>query len=256
MDVLSANRDAWNEEVERRNYWTRIVDEETITQAYSGNPKIWVTPSTIVPLEWIKPLKGEKVLNACGGGGQQTPILASFGASVTVLDNAERQLDQDRAALEKYGLEATLVKGDVSNLPFPDDSFSHIVNPCSLNFVEDIFVCYKEFRRVLRKGGTLIMGIANPVLYIFDEKKQEKKLKVKYTLPYSDLTSLSRKEIEKMIRNADTIEFSHTLDTIIGGLISSGFIIDGFFSDFSGSEPTDSFIRDAYLAIKATLISK
>ena len=191
MDVLSANRDAWNEEVERRNYWTRIVDEETITQAYSGNPKIWVTPSTIVPLEWIKPLKGEKVLNACGGGGQQTPILASFGASVTVLDNAERQLDQDRAALEKYGLEATLVKGDVSNLPFPDDSFSHIVNPCSLNFVEDISVCYKEFRRVLRKGGTLIMGIANPVLYIFDEKKQEKKLKVKYTLPYSDLTSLA-----------------------------------------------------------------
>lgn len=100
------------------------------------------------------------------------------------------------------------------------------------------------------------MGIANPVLYIFDEKKQEKKLKVKYTLPYSDLTSLSRKEIEKMIRNADTIEFSHTLDSIIGGLISSGFIIDGFFSDYSGSEPTDSFIRDAYLAIKATLISK
>ena len=47
------------------------------------------------------------------------------------------------------------------------------------------------------------------------------------------------------------MEFSHTLDSIIGGLTRAGFVIDGFYSDDSGSELTDSFVCDSQLAFKA-----
>ena len=93
-----------------------------------------------------------------------------------------------------------------------------------------------------------MMGIANPVLYIFDEKKMEKKLKVKYTLPFSSDRSLSEKEYRKRIVRRDTIEFSHTLESIITPLLRRGFVIEDFFSDRALSEPTDSYISDAFLS--------
>ena len=254
MDVTKANSEAWNKEVEGNNWWTRIVDEEKIINAKNGKPEIWVTPSSNVPLSWILPLKGKRVLNACGGGGQQTPILSAFGASVTVVDISSKQLEQDRIALNRYDLKAEIIAGSVLSLPFDDETFDHILNPCSLNFVEDLDKVSSEFHRVLRKGGSLIFGISNPILYIFDDKKIEKKLKVKYTLPFSDTSSLSPKELEKRLKKQDTVEFSHTLSSIISNLLSKGFVIDGFFSDGSGFEPLDSFVSDSYLAFKATKI--
>lgn len=251
MDIANINGKAWDGEVENNNWWTRIVSQESIDEARKGNPGIWVTPSSNVPLSWIEPLKGKKVLNACGGGGQQTPLLSAYGALVTVIDISKKQLEQDRIALDKYSLDAEIVHGSVLSLPFEDESFDHIINPCSLNFIEDLDGVYSQFYRVLRKGGSLIFGIANPILYIFNDKIMEKKLKVKYTLPFSDTTSLSRKELEKRIRKGDTVEFSHTLSSIISNLLSKGFVLDGFFSDSSGFESVDSFVRDSYLAFKA-----
>ncbi len=251
MDVTKVNSLAWDGEVKNNNWWTLIVDEEKIQEARNGKPEIWVTPTSNVPLSWVEPLKGKKVLNACGGGGQQTPILSAYGSYVTVVDISKKQLEQDRIALDRYSLEAELIEGSVLSLPFSDESFDHVLNPCSLNFIEDLDGVYKEFHRVLKKGGSLIFGISNPILYIFDDKKIEKKLKVKYTLPFSDTTSLSEKELKKRISKGDTVEFSHTLSSIISGLLSKGFIIDGFFADSSGSEPVDSFVSDSYLAFKA-----
>ena len=256
MDTFYANREAWNEEVKRNNCWTRIVDEEKVSLARDGNPQIWVTPSSSVPLSWILPMKGKKVLNACGGGGQQTVILSAFGAHVTCLDISPSQLKQDRIGLERYSLDARLIEGTVTDLPFPKDEFDFILNPCSLNFVGDLESVFREFGRVLNVGGALILGSANPILYIFEEKKMEKKLKVKYTLPYSDEKSLSEKERMKMIEAKDTFEYSHTLDAIFAGLMRNGFIVDGFFSDDSGFTIVDSFIGDPYFAIKATKTRK
>lgn len=251
MDVILANSKAWDEEVNRNNYWTRIVDKEAIEKAKSGAPPIWVTPTKNIPLSWLENLKGKKVLNACGGGGQQTPLLSAFGAKVTVLDISKNQLSQDQKALSMYSLEAEVVEGSILSMPFPDNSFDHIINPCSLNFVQDIEKAYDEFHRVLKTGGSLIIGIANPILYIFDDKIMEKKLKVKYTLPFSSLSSLSEKELNKRLSKGDTLEFSHTMSSIFTSLLDKGFIIDGFMSDTSDTEPTDSFVRDAYFAIKA-----
>ena len=76
-------------------------------------------------------------------------------------------------------------------------------------------------------------------------------MKIKYTLPFSDTKSLSEKELRKRIARGDTVEFSHTLDTILGSLTSLGFAITGFFSDGSSFEPIDSFLQDCYLAVMA-----
>ena len=58
---------------------------------------------------------------------------------VTVFDNSENQLNQDRAVAEREGLEIRTVQGDMKDLhPFDDQSFDLIFHPCSNTFVSDV----------------------------------------------------------------------------------------------------------------------
>lgn len=247
------NERAWDCEVSRGNTWTVPVTPEAVEQARRGTPVMYLTPDTPVPLDWIGEVSGKDVLCLAGGGGQQGPLSAAMGASVTVFDNSLAQLEQDRRVADREGLGITTVQGDMRDLSlFPDGSFDLIIHPVSNCFVDDVEPVWKEAYRVLRVGGVLLAGITNPVLYMFDEKAEARgKLKVKYTIPYSDLTSLSRKELDKRIKARDTIEFSHTLDAQLGGLCRAGFSITGFYSDASRLELTDSYIHDCYLAVRA-----
>jgi ubiquinone/menaquinone biosynthesis C-methylase UbiE len=248
MDTEEINSRAWDKEEERGNWWTRIVGEDEIEKARRGSLYLRITTEKAVPPSWTERIKDKDVLVLCGGGGQQTPLLAAYGCRVTSVDISPHQIGQDRKALEMYGLTAKNVVGSALSLPFSSSSFDAVVNPISLNFIEDINKVYDEVDRVLRKDGYFMMGIANPVLYIFDEKKQKRKLKVKYTLPFSTTKSLSEKEVERKIKAGDTLEFSHTLESIITPLLGRGFVMEDFFSDSALSEPTDSFIHDSFLA--------
>ncbi len=248
MNTEEANKNAWDKEKKEGSYWSRVVKEEDIRKAKSGKPEIRITTKRTIPQTWYEKLKNKKVLVLCGGGGQQTPLLSAYGCDVTTVDISPEQIKADRNALSLYSLKAKTIEASVLSLPFENETFDSIVNPVSLNFVEDLDRAYSEITRVLKKGGYFMMGIANPALYLFDEKKQEKKLVVKYTLPFSSTHSLSKKELEKRIARCDTLEFSHTLEKIIGSLLRCGFTMVDYFSDSALSEPTDSFIYDSFLA--------
>ncbi len=254
MNIYEANSRAWDEEVRRKNYWTLPVSDKSIEKARSGKPDIWITPFKMVPKDWIAPLKGKRVLNLCGGGGQQTPLLAAFGCDVTTMDISASQIEQDRIALENYSLKANLIVGNALDMNFPEHSFDAVFMPEALNFIDDIKKLYRLVRSVIVDDGHFLYGVANPILYTFDEKVQERKLRMKYTIPFSDPISLSEKELQRRLAKKDTVEFSHTLESILGGLTKSGFIIDGLYTDDSGSELTDSFVHDSHLAIRAKAV--
>ncbi len=253
MNVADVNARAWDGEAAGGSHWAEIASEEEIREARAGKPAIRVTIDKHVPISWIEKLKGAHVLVLGGGGGQQTPILAAYGCRTECADISGGMLEKDRIALEKYGLRADLHQMDMQDLSFfADSSFDAVVSPVSLNFVRDISRVYSEVARILKPGGSYIFGIANPALYIFDDRKLAKgRMRIRYTLPFSDEISLSGKELRRRIGKGDTVEYSHTLETIIGTLTESGFAIRGFFSDGTSFEPIDSFLRDCYLAIRA-----
>ncbi|GIV76742.1 MAG: hypothetical protein KatS3mg050_1136 [Litorilinea sp.] len=125
MDVRAYNRRAWDKAVERGSEWTVPVGPEVIAAARRGEWQIILTPTRPVPRHWFPAdLRGCEILCLASGGGQQGPILAAAGASVTVLDNSPRQLAQDRRVARREGLSLRLVEGDMADLsPFPDASF-------------------------------------------------------------------------------------------------------------------------------------
>ena len=242
LDVRIYNRTAWDREVERGNRWTVPVGDEVIAAARRGEWDILLTPSRPVPRAWFPDLQGADVLCLASGGGQQGPILAAAGASVTVLDNSPRQLAQDRRVAERHDLLLTTAVGDMADLSmFPDRAFDLIVHPVSNCFVPDVRPVWAETFRVLRRGGALLAGFNNPVVYLFDYELADREglLQVKYALPYSDLTSLSPEERQRYLETGAPLEFSHTLEDQIGGQLDAGFVLTGLYEDAYGPGEDD-----------------
>lgn len=231
--ICAYNHAAWNKAVERKSQWTIAVTPETIMAARKGDWQIVLTPTKSVPRHWFPDLNGRLVLCLASGGGQQGPILAAAGANVTVYDNSSRQLAQDWLVAKRDGLVVQTIEGDMSDLSmFEDEAFELIVHPCSNLFVPDVRPVWQEAFRVLSEGGTMMAGFCNPVAYIFDQKLADDGiLKVRHSLPYSDLESITEDERRRYMDDLQPLEFGHTLDDQIGGQIDAGFSIIGFYED-------------------------
>jgi SAM-dependent methyltransferase len=151
---------------------------------------------------------------------------------------------------ERDGLEMQILEGDMADLSrFEDESFDLVFHPCSNLFVPDVRPVWREAFRVLRRGGILLAGFLNPIIYLFDFERAERgELEVKHALPYSDISSLTGEAKERRSKSGDPIEFGHTLTDQLGGQTDAGFLISGFYEDRHGE-------ADALARYTATLIA-
>jgi len=252
MNIREYNRTAWNRNVDTGNQWTIPVGPEVTEAARRGEWTIVLTPTKPVPREWFPPLKGLEVLCLASGGGQQGPVLAAAGANVTVFDNSPRQLEQDRAVADRDGLTIHTVEGDMIDLSvFPEASFDLIVHPCSNSFVPEVRPVWREAYRVLKPGGILLAGIVNPIMFLFDEVKMETgEFIVRHRIPYSDLTSLTPKELRCYTDKNAPVAFGHTLDDQIGGQLEVGFLLTGFYEDRAPKYKLNEYLA-GFLATRA-----
>ena len=252
MDVRSYNRESWNREVDRGNRWTLPVNPDVIAAARRGDWELILTPTIPVPRDWYPDISGMDVLCLASGGGQQGPVLAAAGARVTVYDNSPKQLAQDRMVAERDDLDMKLIEGDMADLSrFQEESFDLIFHPVSNVFTPDVMPVWREAYRVLRSGGVLLAGFTNPIIYIFDYDAMEgnNTLDVKYSLPYSDLESLSPDGLRERIDSGEPLEYSHSLDGQIGGQLKAGFVLTGFYEDEWGE---DDIINEYFPTFMAT----
>lgn len=235
MNVQEYNSAAWDKESAGDNIWTRPFAPEVIAAARKGKWDVVLTPVRAVPRDWFgEGVAGKDLLGLASGGGQQMPIFAAAGARVTSFDNSAAQLAHDELVAKREGLDIRLEKGDAADLSrFADNSFDIIFHPCSNCFMPELAPIWEGCHRILRPGGLLLAGFANPALFIFDRGPldDEKRLVVRHSIPYSDAGSLEEHELAEMIEKGEPLEYSHTLTGQIGGQIAAGFIIDGFFED-------------------------
>tara|TARA_B100001123_G_scaffold262945_2_gene292808 strand:+ start:2855 stop:3640 length:786 start_codon:yes stop_codon:yes gene_type:complete len=257
MDIRAHNRAAWDRQVENGNQWTIPVTSEEVEAARRGDWSIYLTPKKAVPRSWFPDALAERdVLCLASGGGQQGPILAAGGAKVTVYDNSPAQLRRDAEVAERDDLSIRTIEGDMRDLSaVEDDAFDLIVHPVSNVFIPDVHPVWREAVRVLRSGGAILAGFTNPAVYLFDEDRIEKdgSMIVAHRLPYSDTESLTEEEIERRAGNGDSLQFSHTLQDLIGGQTDAGLLITGFYGDRYRKEDRDvtSKVMDMFFATRA-----
>jgi ubiquinone/menaquinone biosynthesis C-methylase UbiE len=142
--------DAIFDETYLRTYRPFVDEERTRTEALGA-----------VSLARLGP--GAEILDCPCGFGRHSLVLAQEGYRVTGLDRSETLLAE--AERQRGGAEQLcFVRGDYRQLPFEDESFDAVLNLFSalgyLERDEDIGVL-REFRRVLRPGGRLIIETAH-----------------------------------------------------------------------------------------------
>lgn len=238
-DVSKINQDGWDLRVEEQDIWTRPASSEDVRRAGQGDWSVVLTPNKPVPRDWFGEVAGKDILCLASGGGQQGPILAAAGGRVVVFDASARQLGQDQAVARRDRLAIVTRQGFMHDLSaFADGSFDIVFHPVSNCFAPDIEPVWRECFRVLRRGGVLLAGFMNPIVYIFDADAQERgELVVRFPLPYADIADLPPEELQRVIAREHTVEFSHTLEAQIGGQLAAGFVLTHMFEDKDGGAP-------------------
>lgn len=233
--IVRHNQKAWDVESDSgESPWCIPVAPAIVDAAKRGDWEVFLTPQKPVPREWFGDVEGARVLCLASGGGQQVPVLAAAGASVTSFDLSALQLDKDRETSARAGLTVEFEQGDMTDLSrFADGSFDVVFNPVSNVFVPDATVVWRECHRVLAPAGRLLAAFMNPDFYLFDHDALEQggALEVRYRLPFASQRDLPPRLHDRRVDRNEAFEFSHSLDTQIGGQIRAGFSIVGFYED-------------------------
>ncbi len=232
--VVSHNAEAWDQKVQNASPWTVPVSHEAVEAARSGRFSILLTAKKPVPRDWFPPvLAGTNILCLASGGGQQGPILAAAGADVTVFDISSAQLERDRLVARREGLSLKTVQGDMQDLSrFSDGAFDLVFCPVSVTYIPAVEPVFGQVYRVLKKGGTFLFGATNPFVYIFNGADWDQdRFTVSNRLPFCSLDELSAEEAAAMLEQKEAIEYSHTLESLIGGQTAAGFSVTGFYED-------------------------
>lgn len=110
-----------------------------------------------VPVDFAAIRPGDHVLDLGSGAGNDCFVaraLTGETGHVTGLDFTEQMLLKAEENRQKLGYtNIEFVRGDIEEMPLPDDRFDVVLSNCVLNLVPDKQKAFSEIMRVLKPGG-------------------------------------------------------------------------------------------------------
>jgi len=110
-----------------------------------------------IPTNFAGIEKGDHVLDLGSGAGNDCFVARAIvgeKGKVTGLDFTEAMIDKANENRGKLGFNnVEFVRGDIEEMPLPDNSFDVVVSNCVLNLVPDKDKAFSQIMRVLIPGG-------------------------------------------------------------------------------------------------------
>lgn len=105
-------------------------------------------------------VRGRDVLDAGAAAGEHSAWLVAKGARVVALDASETMV---RLARARLGDTARVIVADLAQpLPLTERTFDLVLSSLTLHYVADWLAPLREFARVLRPGGRLVLSTHHP----------------------------------------------------------------------------------------------
>lgn len=103
--------------------------------------------------------RGKDVLEVGCGIATDGARFADAGARYTGVDATESAIQLARRRFQQAGLRGDFKVADATRLPFPDSSFDLVYSHGVIHHIPDTQAALREFHRVLRPGGTLLVMV-------------------------------------------------------------------------------------------------
>lgn len=180
------------------------------------------------------------------GGGQASVGTADAGAETVVgVDFSAEQLGHARTLRDLYGVDAQFAGGNVTNLPFADNTFDVAFSGWVFQMVKNIDKCLTEAHRVLRNNGVLVFDLPHPFYNIFDPTAR--------TLERSYHT-VNRREITiNEEYESDMIVFDRKVSVLHNALVDAGFDVRRILEP--GSDDPDEYDDDSFKSNQPELMA-
>ena len=177
---------------------------------------------------------GKSLLHLQCHFGMDTISWARRGAIVTGIDFSQEAIKAARALAEELSIQATFVHSNLYDLPHSLTGQFDIVFTSYgvLGWLPDLACWAQVIAYFLRPGGIFYIVEAHPVALVFDERRQDAELRVRY--PYFQGPEPLREEEDGSYAAPDapvrsvTYVWIHPMADIIGSLLRAGLRIESF----------------------------
>jgi SAM-dependent methyltransferase len=222
--VLEHNARAWDRLASRQAPLARPAADEAF-----GDPRTWLGGAGPGGRSWLPArLDGLEVLCLAAGGGKHGPLYAAAGAKVTVVDISPVMLDLDRQVARERKIDLEIVHGSMDDLAMLGvGRFDLVIHPVSTCYLADVSRVFREVARVTRPGGLYVSQHKSPASL---QASLEPAASGRYELvhPQSGGEPLPP-EPPSRLRETGTLEFIHSLSSLLGGICAAGFAIEDVF---------------------------
>lgn len=221
FDHVRVNRDVYDRMAAAGDPLCRPATDQEI-----ANPL-----ATIDPSGWFEgPIGGKEVLCLAAGGGRQSSLYAAAGAKVTVVDVSPAMLDLDRQVAAQRGHSFRIVETSMEDLSMlPQANFDIVIQPVSTCYVPNIVSVYQQVASVIRPGGIYVSQHKQPVsLQASTQRHADGGYRIQHRY-YRETPVPAPKSFDgaaKRLRETGAVEYLHRWEQIIGGMCSSGFVVE------------------------------
>lgn len=214
-----------------RRAWDRLaaaavpLAQPGVDEAF-GDPRGWLGSAGSADRSWLpERLAGLDVLCLAAGGGKHAPLYAAAGARVTVLDVSPAMLALDREVSRERRIDLEIVEGSMDDLSmFAARRFDLVIQPVSTCYLPDVAPVFREVARVTRPGGIYIsQHKAPPSLQATLEPNGRGRYEIEHPLRHDGPLPPAP---PARLREAGTLEYVHSVETLLGGICRAGFMIE------------------------------
>lgn len=207
--------------------WDVLATDQRFTIPHDAFAELPTTEDARAAIDpWLHELfeTNAKLLLLAAGGGTHSVLHAVAGFEVTVLDISPAMLARDTQLACQLGLPIHVRQGALSDLSmFPTGGFDVVVQPVSSCYLPDLAAMYGQVAGVLRPGGIYTVQHKQPASL---QATGSPAGKYQLTKPMFFALPVSRDSDQDQQLEPDTIEFIHPLETLLGDLCRSGFVIE------------------------------
>ncbi len=116
-------------------------------------------------LQLLGDVESKTMLDVGCGGGQNTLVLAKWGARVVALDPSRAQLAYARQTCQEQRDRIHFVRGRAKELSaFRKETFDLVFASQSLDFVDNVGEFFRQAHRVLKARGRLVFSVIHPIM--------------------------------------------------------------------------------------------